>query len=257
MNKASLRFCILITIAVFAFLACKKTHPLNTYPANNRLLNVTRKATSYIPIVGATGYVNENYRFVYDNLGRVSKIYYTTNDISQTNTISNLTYAGDTILDKITFINDALKELDTFITDLHGHITTTYINGRILNYAYYGDLLTRIDSPGGAFSNFTSYNGNFTASISSLGAAFNGQYTYFTDRPNRMGDYFYLISMFRYGVNLFQNQSLVNTITIPGSTTTATYVIDGDSKVTQTTAIVQDTSGYYHTDVYDIQYEKY
>jgi hypothetical protein len=257
MNKASLRFSILIALSVFVLFGCKKNHPLNTYPANSRLLNVTRESTKYSPLSIAGGVVNENYRFVYDNLGRVSQIFYSTNDISKSNTISNLIYKGDTILDRITFVNNVLSEQDTFITDLHGHITKTYIQGSVTSYQYYGDLLTRVDYNDGTFENFTSYNGNFTAAKSSLGTVHDTRFTYFTDKPNRAGDYFHLVSMFRYGYNLFQNQSLVSTITIPTGTTTVNYVIDGDSKVTKTTANVVDTSGYYHTDIYDLQYEKY
>jgi len=264
MNKASLRFCILIAISSFAFFSCKKEHDLNKYPTNSRLLNLTRRIDSLDSVGGGhsgvvLATVNENFRFLYDNYNRVSQIYYTTNAVATPNTISTFTYAHDTIFKTIRSINETFMELDTFVTDYHGHITSTYINGHVINYSYYGDLLVRVDSTNGAagYSNYTSYNGNFTASKSSLGAGYDGRYTYFTDMPNRTGDYLYIRSMVRYGVNLYQNRSLINTIDLPGYFTTATYVIDGDSKVTQTTAITAYINKFSQRDTYDIQYEKY
>jgi hypothetical protein len=257
MNKAFLRFCTLIAIAVCAFFSCKKTNSLNPLPTNNRLLNVVVTG-SYSSSLGIlTNIVNENYRFAYDNLNRVSKVYYTTNNITKTNKISTFIYSGDTVFDRIAFVDNTLSELDTFITDLHGHITKTYINGAVTQYSYFGNLLTRVDYPYGNFETYNSYNGNFILSKSSLGNGYDNNYTYYTDQANRIGDYLFLSSMFRYGNNLYQNSDLIRTVTVPGSTASLYYVIDGDSKITKTTAIISDTSKSSQTWVYNVEYEKY
>ena len=262
MNKASLSLILFFCATLLVQVSCKKKNDLNSYPPNTRLLNMTLVTswvdTGNIPI--GTPF-NENYRFSYDNYGRVQKIYFTGNNPSKQNTINNFIYNHDTVLKRITTINEALVETDTFITDYHGHITKTYIQGQVVNYTYYNDLLTRIDTPGAlggpTYDNYTSYNGNFTSSVSSRGPSSNGTFTYYTDLNNRIGDYLYLVSMCRYSMNLYQNRSLINTIVVPGGTTTVTYNIDANQKITRTTAIFADTSGKNRTEVADLQYETY
>ncbi|MBC7553850.1 MAG: hypothetical protein H7257_07710 [Taibaiella sp.] len=254
MNRHSLRLPVLILLSVFTIISCKKTNTLNPYPNNYRLLNVTRTAT---PSLSSLQIVNENYRFVYDNYNRVTQVVYTTNNAAASNTISYLTYVEDTIFKTTRFVNETLAEKDTFISDLRGHITKSYILGQVTKYAYLVNLLSRVDYNDTNYVNYTSYNGNFLAAVSSLGPAYKGTFEFFTDKPNRNGDYLQLLSMFKFGQNIYQNSSLVRNITVPGTIADITYVIDADNKVTKTTAVVTDSSGSYHTDVYQMQYETY
>jgi hypothetical protein len=84
-------------------------------------------------------------------------------------------------------------------------------------------------------------------------------YNVYPSLLNRVGDYLQLESFTTYGMNIYDNTHLINTIENPSDTTTCNYVIDGDSKITQTTV----TTKYTHVNgmnnvlsqVYDIQYE--
>ena len=251
MNRLFLKIPALVIICLFIFSACKKTHPLNEYPTNNRVMNITKKTT-----VGAS-VITDNYRFIYDRYNRINEIYFTTNDPLQANTISNLIYRNDTIYDTTRLINNQVIEVDTFITDRRGFIVTTYIQGVKTSYSYYLDLLTRIDYAPFTFVNFTSYNGNITQSISSVTNIATENYRYYTDMKNRAGDYWHLNSIMRYGNNLYNNSNLVDSLTQEYTRTKVTYDIDADSKITRTTAKIIDTFGTLVTEVYDLQYEKF
>ncbi len=259
MNFRSLSFLFVFILCVSGFLSCKKTNELHSYPENNRLLNFTKTYTAY----SQPDYI-DNYRFVYDGNNRVSQIIYTTNNPGLSNNISNFRYASDTIYDYITQVNGTLIELDTFITNTKGNIEATYIQGLRTGYQYFGKLVTRIDYPYGFYSNLTSYNGNFIREAFSTGSANDGVITYYTDLDNRPGDYLYLQAFSRYGLNIFQNSSLVKSLTYPFYKTTAEYVIDADRKITKTIATVQDTAHLPGTntliparkETYEIQYER-
>jgi hypothetical protein len=200
----------------------------------------------------------ENYRFYYDGFNRVNQITYTTNNPLLPNTQSNLTYTNDTIYDTIRYVSQAVKEVDTFITDLHGLITTTYIQGVLTNYSYYNQLLTRIDYPGSYYSLFTSYYGNFLKMQPSVATVPVVNYTYNIDMADRPGSYLHLLSMARYGFNFYHSNNLVRSIATPTTTNNLTYEIDADSKITRTTSVITDTgSAPLSTTIFDIQYEKY
>jgi hypothetical protein len=74
---------------------------------------------------------------------------------------------------------------------------------------------------------------------------------------NRPGDYLQLESFKTYGVNVYQNQHMVKSITSPFATTTVTYKIDADSKVTQTEATIKDNLGNTTISTYKLQYQTY
>lgn len=257
MNRAILRFAVLIILSIAAFTACKKTHPLHPYPENQRLLNFTKTSTPYDKFGNPGIVINENFRFIYDVNNRVSQITHTTNAGLSNNLISNLTYRNDTIYDTTRFVNLTVKQVDTFITNLSGQITRTFINGAKVNYGYLGKVLSRKEMNDTNFIIYNSYNGNIIKSVSSLVDKATEEYTYYTDLPNRTGDYFQLENISRYGFNFMQNSNLIYTLKTPSSTSTFTYVIDADSKITKTTAKIVDTSKSYVISVYDLQYEVY
>lgn len=252
MKRQSLTLLSLVLMVFVSVVSCKKkTHELNDYPANVRLLNVVKTSTSSVDTN------SENYRFVYDALGRVSDIFYTNNKLSVANTINHFDYVSDTVFKTISFVNQIRVEKDTFITDLKGHVIKSYIQGKTVSYTYFDNLLTSVTYNDTNSAIYTSYNNNFTQALSSLGAANNSTYTYYTDLENRIGDYFYLQSMFKYAMNLYQNQNMVRTITEPTYSVAASYTIDAYRKVTKVNATVTDTSRYVPpvNEEYLVQYE--
>ena len=66
-------------------------------------------------------------------------------------------------------------------------------------------------------------------------------YEYYDELSNRVGDYQQLESFTTYGVNIYANNHLLWKISSPYSTTTVTYDIDADSKVTFTNVHIQDS----------------
>lgn len=261
MNRPILRFTVLILLSITFFISCTKTHQLNSYPNNYRMLSFNETTTS-----GATAapvVFNENYSFIYDDFNRVSQVIYTTNNPVLPNTISYFTYSNDTIIKVTKNLNQTVIETDTFITDLRGFITTTYMTGNITSYAYLNSLLTRVTYTNGAYSLYTSYRGNFLKQTPSVATAINESYTYNIDMANRPGDYFQLLSFAKYGFNFYQYHNLLRSVIDPltatnTNTTNLTYVIDADSKITRTTAVITDSSdAVVETQVFDIQYEKF
>jgi hypothetical protein len=177
--------------------------------------------------------------------------------MSVANTINHFDYAADTVYKTITFVNLINVEKDTFITDLKGHVITSYIQGKVTNYTYFDNLLTSVRYDDTTSAIYTSYNNNFTSAVSSLGAAANSTYTYYTNLENRVGDYFHMQSMFKFGLNIYQNQNMVRTITEPTYSVACNYTIDAYRKVTKVNATVTDTSRLVPVinEEYLIQYE--
>lgn len=252
MKRQSLTLSALVLMVFVSVVSCKKkTHDLNPYPANTRLLSIVKTSTS-------TADTNsENFRMVYDALGRISDIFYTNNKLSVANTISHFDYVGDTVYKTISFVNLIQVDKDTFITDLKGHILTAYAQGTVTNYTYFDNLLTSVRYNDTNSAIYTSYNNNFTQALSSLGSANNSTYTYYTNLENRIGDYFYLQSIVKYAMNLYQNQNMVRTITEPTYSVSVNYTMDAYSKVTKVNATVTDTSRYVPAvnEEYLLQYE--
>lgn len=75
--------------------------------------------------------------------------------------------------------------------------------------------------------------------------------------PNRAGDYLQLQSFSEYGVNIYQNAHMLKSMVTSFDTTNVNYAIDGQSKVTQTTAVHTDNLGNTTTQVYKLQYDTY
>ena len=222
---------------------------------NKQFLRFTVLLTSYSDNSIVT---DEVYRFAYDGFNRVSQVVHTKNDGSA-NTINTFTYRNDTIYDTTRYVNQStVTEVDTFIVDSRGFIAITYLLGVQTTYSYLGNLLTRVAKSNVDYYTYNSYNNNFTKAVASL-STINPivYYTFYTDLPNRPGDYLQLNSDLRYGFNFYQNSNLVRSIAYTFDTTKLTYVIDADSKITRTTAVTYDTAHRATTEVYDIQYEKF
>jgi len=214
-------------------------------------MNVVVKNT-----IGGT-VTTENYRLKYDNANRVAEIYYTTNDPLHFNQLSTFRYANDTIYDTIKLFNNAVIEIDTFVTDNRGYITTTYIQGVKTDYSYYVNLLTRVDYSPYDYSILTSYNGNITQVIPSSLQVATEKYSYYTDMENRIGDYLQLGSVLRYGTNLYNNRCLVDSLWQLYTDTKVDYTIDADKKIIHTKARITDTSRAVIMKDFDLQYETF
>jgi len=79
-------------------------------------------------------------------------------------------------------------------------------------------------------------------------------YDFLTDRT---GDYLQLQSFTKYGINIYQNAHMVKAMTTTFAKDSVSYVIDAQSKVTQTTVYTKDKYGNTNTVVYQLQYETY
>ncbi len=253
MNKQFLRFSVLIFISVSIFISCKKTHPLHAYPDNMRINNFTRVTTTST----SSSILNETFSFSYDGYNRVQKIIHVKNDGSS-NLVSTLTYSNDSIFDTTRYVNLAtIIEIDTFITDQKGLISVTHEPAGATSYDYIGKLVSRRTFSNGDNYLYTSYNANLLKATYSADPAKNIDYTYYTDKFNRPGDYLQITSFLKYGYNFYQNDNLIWHTVSPYQTTTVDYVIDADNKITRTTAVIADTAGALKTEVYDFQYEQY
>ncbi len=83
----------------------------------------------------------------------------------------------------------------------------------------------------------------------------NQTYTFYDNLYNRPGDYLQLNSFTLWGNNLYQNASLVKSISNSGYITNVTYNIDAFNKITQLTAITVDSLANTKTVTYNLQYE--
>jgi hypothetical protein len=80
-------------------------------------------------------------------------------------------------------------------------------------------------------------------------------YDYLTNRP---GDYLQLQSFSTYGVNIYQQTHMFKSLTTPYISTSASYTIDGDSKVTYTNVVTRDSLlKNITTEAYKLQYSTY
>jgi len=253
MTKQFLRSAVLIILSVYVFASCKKTHSLNPYPENARLLSFT-KSTKY---ASGAPTLNEIYRFAYDTYNRVATITHTKDDGSQ-NLLTTFDYRNDTIYYKITYPNLSIVESGFYLTDKKGMISVTHEPAATTTYDYIGKLVTKRAYSNSNYFTFTSYNFNLTRKVSSIDAVNNEEYSYYTDKFNRTGDYIQLNSFLKYGFNFYQNDNLIWKIKKVTTNTSVDYEIDADNKITRTTALISDSAGHLNiTETYDLQYENY
>ena len=64
-------------------------------------------------------------------------------------------------------------------------------------------------------------------------------------------------SFTKYGINIYQNAHMIKAMTTTFAKDSVSYVIDAQSKVTQTTVYTKDKYGNTNTVVYQLQYETY
>jgi hypothetical protein len=75
---------------------------------------------------------------------------------------------------------------------------------------------------------------------------------------NRPGDYLHLQSFTTYGVDIYQEVHMLKSISSAWGTINATYTIDGDSKVTNTSVVIRDSLlKNIVAEDYKLQYETY
>lgn len=77
------------------------------------------------------------------------------------------------------------------------------------------------------------------------------------DLANRPGDYLHIQSFTTYGINIYQNQHLVWKIRNSNDSTEANYVIDADSKITQTNVTITLPKNLKLSRQFNIQYETF
>lgn len=85
----------------------------------------------------------------------------------------------------------------------------------------------------------------------------NESYHFWTEDANRTGDYLQLESFTKYGVNIYQNSHLVESIAATNRNAYITYDKDSYNKILQTTVVTKDSVLNKYTTTYDIQYETF
>jgi hypothetical protein len=179
MRKSFLLYVAALMLVVsFIGTSCKKIiHSNAPTPNNVRMLSYT-KITSIkmtTPIAGLPSTINENFRFYYDDVNRLSKIVYTGNDSFEIHKDIEFAYKTDTfgkhwIYKKtINILTNVIVEMDSFLLDGDGRVVTAYTPHLITDYAYYGKLLARTKRTGTSYSRitmtdnstYTSVNGDF------------------------------------------------------------------------------------------------
>ena len=251
--KHIFRFSVLVLIAAFA--ACSKTHYSNPTAANIRL-----HAVEIISHVNAGKLKNENYTFRYDQPTRVSGYVYSSNDTAYPNINVYFTYnpIGNKIYKNYYLYDDSiLIRTDSFQYNSANQIAiewTPYANN---TFTYNGKLLYQMTNSAGNSTIYTAADGDFYKSYSAISGDSTMRYEYYKTMGDRIGDYLQLHSFLVYGQNIFQNSHLVNQTVSAGYTTNINYLIDADSKITQTNATVTDSVGNVYNYTYNLTYENY
>ena len=172
MKKIFSLFFVAVTISsLLLYPSCKKTqHPTKPTPGNYRILSISKRTDSAAKI--------ETYTFSYDASNRLSQVIYTTNDsatvktsLSSVGTRSVFSYSNDSIY-KVTSIlrTGAFIDSNIYIKNREGQIITAYLPNHVIQFEYYGKLLSRRTDKYmhnatsiGATKNYTSNNSDFLA----------------------------------------------------------------------------------------------
>jgi hypothetical protein len=263
-------FLFLMSIAVAALLpSCSKETKLNPTPANYRLTSI-KKITVFDGELPNT----EIYSIFY-NGQEVSEILYTSDDTSIPKTFKYFTYFSDTIV-RTDYQSDYVTIIarDTFVVNSNKQIIDVYRNGfarpghpgwsQQYQLTYLNKLLSQLQIINpynygtyyGGTMNYTSFDGDFYKSTSNISLDSVENFAFY-GMANRMGDFFQLNSFVLYGQNIYCNAHLAKQITSSGYTTNITYIFDGDSKITQTDAMVSDSVGNTYHYTYKLAYETY
>ncbi len=244
----------LITLIV-AFAACSKTHYSAPTPSNYRLHSV-----EIISHVNTGKIKNENYTFTYDQPARVSGYYYSSNDTAYPNMNVFFNYSASNYKVYKTYyeFNDSvLLRTDSFQVNGAGQIIEEWTPFSHNTFQYNGKTLYQMVNKDFASTIYTAADGDFYKTTSSISTDSAMKFDYFKSMGNRNGDYLQLRSFLVYGQNIYQNSHLINHTISSGYTNEITYLIDADSKITQTNATVSDSVGnvYYYT--YNLAYETF
>jgi hypothetical protein len=85
----------------------------------------------------------------------------------------------------------------------------------------------------------------------------NESYQFYTENANRVGDWLQLESFTMYGQNIYRNSHLVESIAARNKNAYIDYKYDAQSKITQTSVVVTDSTMNKRTYTYDLQYETF
>ena len=262
------KYLLLITLTVIIFnsllfSSCKKTtHFPHPSAGGVRLASYSM----IINVIDTIGFVserteNDNYAFKYDSLNRLSYEIFTSNNSLKPNENITFTYSNDTIYKTVNHVTPSIPiEKDTFIVNTQGQITLAFTPNTVTSFQYYENLLTKVittDEPSltAVTTTYTSVVGNFLNATSNSPFD-NGDFSYYTDYTNRIGDYLQICSFTMYGSNIYQYTNLVHYIlgTNP-LIATVTYNIDAYSNITS--SFVSNAGLTDSTVAYSFQYENY
>lgn len=172
MKKIFSLFFVTVTISsLLLYPSCKKTqHPTKPTPGNYRILSISKRTDSAAKI--------ETYTFSYDASNRLSQVIYTTNDSATVKSGSTsvgtravFTYSNDSIYKITTKLRTgAVIDTNIYIKNNAGQIITAYLPGQVIQFEYYGKLLSRRTDKYfhnatsiSAIKNYTSNNADFLA----------------------------------------------------------------------------------------------
>lgn len=167
----------------------------------------------------------------YDGDGRISK----TTDPDVVRTYS---YNGSTITivetdpnaktgSSVVTLNAAGLATQALERDENDAVTTTNIFEYDAN-----NQLAKITEDGMLTATFTWSNGDMVTENGNAGPT---NYTYYTDKASRQGDYIQIIQFLEYGYKFINNAHLVQSINNGTFQETFTYEFDGDGKITKLT----------------------
>jgi hypothetical protein len=169
----SLYIAVLVLLGTVVSSSCrKKIHANAPTPNNERILGYTKVTTikRTVPVAGVPSTINENFRFYYDELNRLSQIIYTGNDSFEIHKTINFKYSSDSIFKTtVNTLTNALVERDTFVTNAEGLLVSAFTPNLINKYEYYGQLLARTTRTATSYrhitmsaqTTYTSVNGDF------------------------------------------------------------------------------------------------
>lgn len=177
------------------------------------------------------------YQFMYDTNGRPSEIgvfsgvdAYTKSISYQSNIVTTLTttgsgdFAGKRIitynLNKIA----SIKNFNNAAETIWSNIDIIYdINGGLMK-----EISTYSNSSMSSTTNYTVANGDITRVFNSTGTI---EYDYYTDKPVEQGDYFWFMSVTKYGVGDYLKSShLPKSIFSPANNSIYTFIYDRNDK---------------------------
>ena len=254
----------IIAICLF-FSSCKDTtHYPHPGAGNVRLASYSLVGTSTYTLSAASNSTeNDNYAFSYDSLNRVSYVTFTTNNPFKSNKDITFIYSADTIYKITTSVTPSIAiEKDTFIVNSLGQLAIAFTPNTSTTFQYYENLLTKVITTNESLqtsvtTTYTSVVGDFINGISTAGSTANQSFVYYTEYTSRIADYYQLQSFTMYGINIYQYNHLVRSVTQGTQVMTFTYNIDAYSNVTSERAETKSTTGNDTTTVYSFQYENY